>query len=369
MLFALATGLAMSVAPVHADPVQTWEYDDWIRNESMQGRDGWRGGYDEDEWYGNQTESGKRYVWSNTDDGTNGSWGSGDGIDNWLVNQDYEFNDGAILADFNTSDDDGMGIVFRFQNSRNFYLFLMVGEVSGGGSEGTNPLGGSTISSMLIKIENGNATVLDEASDSYLDDGWRWAYLSVNDDQIDAYYWDELESDGSLGEPDISLSAIDPSPHEDGNIGVYAYNCGSDGDTYAVFGTVYGLEHDDDNDGVLDDDDNCEFVANAGQADTDGDGEGDACDETPGTEDTGDSSGDDPGGDDDGDDSTGDGTSGGSDDAGAGIGDPGDGFDYAEVVGETIGGGSCGCAAVTLPAGLASLLIPFGLVLRRRRTV
>lgn len=37
-------------------------------------------------------------------------------------------------------------------------------------------------------------------------------------------------------------------------------------------------DDDDDNDGVLDTADNCPFVANAGQADTDGDGRGDACD-------------------------------------------------------------------------------------------
>ena len=37
-------------------------------------------------------------------------------------------------------------------------------------------------------------------------------------------------------------------------------------------------DDDDDNDGVLDVNDNCQFVANADQLDNDGDGEGDACD-------------------------------------------------------------------------------------------
>ncbi|NIP78115.1 MAG: hypothetical protein GWM90_02475, partial [Gemmatimonadetes bacterium] len=45
-------------------------------------------------------------------------------------------------------------------------------------------------------------------------------------------------------------------------------------------GTRAGVDRDED--GVLDGDDNCPADANPGQEDTDGDGEGDACDASPG---------------------------------------------------------------------------------------
>jgi len=68
--------------------------------------------------------------------------------------------------------------------------------------------------------------------------------------------------------------------------------CNGDG---AKFGFGLGFDEsqtDDDNDGVIAADDNCDAVANADQADTDGDGAGDACDDgTTGDDD--DDSGDD----------------------------------------------------------------------------
>ena len=78
------------------------------------------------------------------------------------------------------------------------------------------------------------------------------------------------------------LEAEDDGFTPDGDIGYYAYDAGGwsyYGETETFFGNMTVYLMDDDEDGVADDSDNCEFEANPSQEDSDDDGIGDACDE------------------------------------------------------------------------------------------
>ena len=83
----------------------------------------------------------------------------------------------------------------------------------------------------------------------------------------------------------MGIGYTDSDPLPAGSIGFYAYNIGGieDGDDYTFFGEVDVFAYDDDDDGVMDDEDNCEDVANEDQQDLDGDGIGSACDDDEGS--------------------------------------------------------------------------------------
>jgi alpha-tubulin suppressor-like RCC1 family protein len=103
----------------------------------------------------------------------------------------------------------------------------------------------------------------DNDGDGATDEGF-----TNTDADDDADCVDTDDDDDGQSDADESACGSDPldaaslSPDADGNGGP---DCG---------------DFDDDNDGVLDGPDNCDLVANADQADTDGDATGDACDAT-----------------------------------------------------------------------------------------
>ena len=95
----------------------------------------------------------------------------------------------------------------------------------------------------------------------------------VNDGRVFARVWNDPDADWA--DADVVLSATDDAQIPAGGYGFYAYEAGFD-DYPSAFRAITAFQYDDDDDGVADDEDNCEFVPNADQADADGDGVGDA---------------------------------------------------------------------------------------------
>ena len=380
MLASLILLLGVS-SPAHAyDLLEYWQYDDYEDDASMVGTDGWTCGFSEDRWEGwYSNDSGASYVQPTTDynDGDfGGSWGAEGAVDNWLVNESVSVEDGVIRNRLYSEDDDTIGIVFQFQNSRNFYAFLLTN------SGGNSPVGVDG-QMYVLKVSGGDAEILAQTDADYaMGTSVMGVELMVNDGAIQATYWEE-EPD-RWTDPDVVLTATDPEPFDAGAAGFYSYDAGGTdrGETEVYFGTVTVLQLDDDEDGVADDGDNCEFVSNVDQTDSDSDGIGDACDEAGGTDSGGtggdggtDSGG--PGGDGGGTDSGGPGggdggtaasggeggAEGSGDDGGAGLDDTGAGVDSKIPDGSLT---SCGCASAQVSLGWLSLAAGALLVARRR---
>ncbi|MES2640137.1 MAG: hypothetical protein V4850_11660 [Myxococcota bacterium] len=131
------------------------------------------------------------------------------------------------------------------------------------------PLASGT-GSALVRIEDGVATVLAETAVSYEEGNVDELSFELNDGVLTG-----TADDGVL------LTASDTTFTSMGHVGFWAYDAGigGQGDDYSSTGFSRPVlwAADDDEDGVIDDVDNCEHVANAGQEDADGDGVGDVC--------------------------------------------------------------------------------------------
>lgn len=277
--FALLTALALPA--LAQDVVDVWTYTEYPVGESLHGQDGWSSGYLDDDWYGYQGQQ-QRYALPATDD-NGGTWGDGGPHDNWFVNEDAEVGDGILISSVYSEDDDTIGLVLRWQDPENYLLFLMTGT---GQRDGSGPIGDGVFAA-LVEIRDGEATVLDQVEDSYDRYALHAVAVGANDDQVFALLWADTDTDD---DPVIELSASGVEDFGIGLGGFYAYDAGYDGggnNTNVFFGGVGVVAYDTDEDGVIDDEDNCEDVSNADQADLDGDGIGSACDDDEGAEDDG----------------------------------------------------------------------------------
>jgi hypothetical protein len=342
--------LLLLSAIAHAGTVEVWTYDSFPADQYLEGKDDWDGGYDADPWYGYELDDGDGWAFPITDhnDGdAPGDFGEGGAKDNWLVNPAVAVGDGVFTADFYSQDDDSLAIVIGHDDASNLYLFVLCGAAR---ASGNCPFDLSSGTSGIVEIAGGRDTVLAQDRGSYSQYSGGTMSFSLNDGVLAAWS-DDLGIDMSVEEQGLD--------HVDA-VGFWAYDAGSgagDTETYVAFGHPVLEAYDDDEDGVIDDQDACEFEAAVNDADGDGceDPEGDADTDTDADADADADSDTDTDTDADADadadaDTDGPGLGGGKD--GGGLSAP----------------GQCACdAGASSLAGLAPLLLAAAAARRRRR--
>jgi uncharacterized protein (TIGR03382 family) len=259
------TGLTLlALNPGYCAEVNAWDQDSFQGYGRMDGVDGWRSGFDDDRWWTDGDDAYSDADYNNDDTYWLSGYGSGWAADNWLIREGMpQVGQGGVEVNYRNEDDDTIGLVFGHRGSNTFYL-------AGTSSDNAPPPFGFENSSrvFLIRVDNGDATSLGRV-DADLG-GLRHVLKAQRDGTLLTVWLD--------GTPVIQ--AEDTTPLEAGNAGFYAYDSGWDGGgnaTEAWFDDIRVYWLDEDDDGVVDDEDNCESVANADQADTDNDGTGDAC--------------------------------------------------------------------------------------------
>jgi hypothetical protein len=263
--------------PAHADPVAMWSYEGFPNNDWIAGTDGWSTGYESDPWFGYTDRNGINWAFSYTDD-NGGTWGSGEALDDFLVNPAEPVGDGRFDATFYSADDDAIGLVIGQRDAENYYLFVLCGGHGGQGPDCPVTLssGGSGIGSAIVRIRRGEATVLAETADTF----------TLGDSGDLSFELDDGVLTATWEEGGVSLTAEDTSFDSMNSVGFWAYDAGEGEDQrtadYIAFTAPVLYALDDDADGVIDDADNCEFDVNPDQGDADDDGIGDACDDSGG---------------------------------------------------------------------------------------
>jgi len=340
---------------VSAGNIPVWEVENFGRNDVMVPNKGWTGGYRADSWY---ARDGRAYPL--TDDNINDvnfrAYGQGLASDNWLI-RDADLEDVLVSVDWYTEDDDTIGLVTHNDGNGAAYILFV--------SEDSAPPPITSVSRgtlVLLRVERDGGVELGSRNVNM--ETYNSLSLEVDDGRLTAFF-DDREA----------FSVTDGDPLPAGQAGMYSYDAG-DGDDSDVAATGIWVDAlDGDDDGVADDDDNCEDDANRGQEDRDGDGVGDACDEadtatgtTTGTGGgSGGSGGSTSGGSGSGGGSGGSGTSGGS-----GSGGSESGLDTGvRPLKEGTRLTACGCGGPGAPGlpGPAGLLLAAlsGLLIRRRR--
>jgi MYXO-CTERM domain-containing protein len=254
----------LSLLLAHAAPVPAFDSGDLESDATMDGTDGWEAGFGEDPWFATGGLALSATDLNIGDDGGDG-YGSGWAADNWILNGPNLQDQQVVLTLFN-EDDDFVGVVVSHDGIDSFYLIGVTRDAAPPPLEGVDE---PTLA--IYRVEGGVGRVLATAPVEVLESAVDLEVV-VDDGQVVA----NLQGNPSLtAEPDEPLPA--------GRVGFYAYDAGFDGggfgNTNAGGGSLRALWLDGDDDDIIDDEDNCEEVANPDQGDFDGDGIGDACDE------------------------------------------------------------------------------------------
>ena len=250
-----------------AEIIDAWEQLEFGDGYSLDGYEGWTAGWSEDLW---EAKDGRAR--SSTDEGAEEEgfpgYGGGTAADNWLIRGD-SIQQGATWIVFENHDDDAFGLVSNHSGD-SFYLVVAVQD------DAPPPHWENVEEDMLLlyRVSEGVGEVLAE---------FEWS-IGGGAHKLEF----EVDNEDLLIRFDMSYesTATDPDPLPAGQSGFYAYNCGTN---YSPCdGVSIGVGYiDEDADGVADDSDNCESIANEEQKDGNEDGIGDACDDDSGGEDTG----------------------------------------------------------------------------------
>lgn len=269
----LLAGLTLLTFGATADAarVPVWSRDTFGEG-PLSGNDGWASGYAPDRWRGTSGVALPTTDHNNSNSPGRNGYGSGWAADNWLIRGE-RVGQGTVQARILNEDDDAAGLVWAHDDVNSFYLCAHTADAVPPGVPAQGVGNGKVF---LLRVEAGQATLLGETGLT-LNQGttntWR---IEANNRQVACFV------NGTL-----RLSHIDAAPLAPGKAGFWSYDAGTDGgwgNTDVFFDDIEVYAFDDDNDGVIDDLDNCEDVPNTDQADQDNDGVGDACD--PGGGDT-----------------------------------------------------------------------------------
>ncbi len=266
-----------------AGTVEAWVPEEFPDGDVVAGSDGWNNGWNEDEWYSFDYQ-GTMLVAPYWDAGDDGEFGDGGAHDNWLTNAAVDVRQGEFAVNVYVDDDDSWGVVFGATADER-YLLLFCGYDSGGGNTDCASGELDVPGSGLLLISGSDVEVLDQTDRSVDEGSDNPVVVSMNDGEL-VVTLGRIEYVVTVG-AEFALNGV----------GFYGYNQGvvdengNGDDSSAYFYEPVLSWHDDDDDGVVDDLDNCEKVSNADQADADGDGLGTACDDAEDT-DTGTDTGD-----------------------------------------------------------------------------
>lgn len=251
-----------------ADIVAYREDFDSSNTASYSGTGGWVSGYSGDDW-SPVTGDG---VYSDADD-ADGTWGSDSAIDDHLVYTREAWSDHTFGVTLYAADGgDTSGLVFRYQDDQNFYLFFLTTDKAPGTGAGGQTTGSGAY---LYVVEDGFATELAHNNGVVWGGASQAIEVVVEGDTLSVYVDENYSLDVDSTERVISVK---DSTFTEGNVGLYCYNNGGYY-TLCNFDDVVVSVPDSDGDLVADSLDNCPDDPNSGQADGDGDGLGDACDD------------------------------------------------------------------------------------------